>query len=201
VPQQEEITIQEPRKPLMDPIELRGRKADTEPVLDIDMAEQLRQKLPRRVRLSPSWNLLYSLDQDGTSMTTMYYKVKDKGPLIVAVKDMNGQVFGAFVSESLKQRPSYYGTGECFLWKYVHPKESETFLPKIKFYLWTGRNEYMILSEHNYLAIGGGDGRVGLWMDSDLERGSSARCDTFENEVLSSTPEFDCMGFEVWGFN
>jgi hypothetical protein len=134
-------------------------------------------------------------------MTTMYYKVKDKGPLIIAVKDMNGQVFGAFVSESLKQRPSYYGTGECFLWKYVHPKESETFLPKIKFYLWTGRNEYMILSEHNYLAIGGGDGRVGLWMDSDLERGSSARCDTFENEVLSSTPEFDCMGFEVWGFN
>jgi hypothetical protein len=39
-----------------------------------------------------------------------------------------------------------------FLWKYV--KEGEA--PKVKFYLWTGRNEYMILSEHDYLAIGGG---------------------------------------------
>ncbi|CAG8572486.1 9306_t:CDS:2 [Rhizophagus irregularis] len=180
----------EPNKSLMTPIELHGRKADTEPI---------RQRLPRRVRLAPSWNLLYSLDQDGTSMTTMYHKVKDKGPLILVIKDMDEQVFGAFVSEPLKQRPSYYGSGECFLWKYVN--EGETLPPKVKFYMWTGRNEYMILSEHDYLAIGGGDGRVGLWMDSDLERGSSARCDTFDNEVLSSTPEFICMGFEVWGFN
>ncbi|CAG8547715.1 11532_t:CDS:2 [Funneliformis mosseae] len=198
---EEEITVPEPKKILMAPIELRGRKSDTEPVLNIDMAEQIRQQLPRRVRLSPTWNLLYSLDQDGTSMTTMYHKVKDKGPLIVAIKDMNEQVFGAFVSESLKPRPSYYGTGECFLWKYLLPKERDTFPPKINSYLWTGRNEYMILSEHDYLAIGGGDGRVGLWMDSDLERGSSARCDTFENDILSSSPEFECMGFEVWGFN
>ncbi|GBB83885.1 hypothetical protein RclHR1_10550005 [Rhizophagus clarus] len=195
VPQQE----QEPKKSLMTPIELRGRKADTDPVLDIDMAEQIRQQLPRRVRLAPSWNLLYSLDQDGTSMTTMYHKVKDKGPLIVVIKDTDEQVFGAFVSESLKQRPSYYGSGECFLWKYA--KEGETLPPIVKFYKWTGRNEYMILSEHDYLAIGGGDGRTGLWVDSDLERGSSVRCDTFDNEVLSSTPDFDCMGFEVWGFN
>ncbi|GES89619.1 TLD-domain-containing protein [Rhizophagus clarus] len=187
VPQQE----QEPKKSLMTPIELRGRKADTDPVLDIDMAEQIRQQLPRRVRLAPSWNLLYSLDQDGTSMTTMYHKVKDKGPLIVVIKDTDEQVFGAFVSESLKQRPSYYGSGECFLWKYA--KEGETLPPIVKFYKWTGRNEYMILSEHDYLAIGGGDGRTGLWVDSDLERGSSVRCDTFDNEVLSSTPDFDCM--------
>ncbi len=53
---------------------------------------QIRQQLPRRVRLSPTWNLLYSLDQDGTSMTTMYHKVKDKGPLIVVVKDAREQV-------------------------------------------------------------------------------------------------------------
>jgi hypothetical protein len=41
VPQQEELTVQEPRKALMSPIELRDRKADTEPVLDIDTAEQV----------------------------------------------------------------------------------------------------------------------------------------------------------------
>jgi len=38
---QEDITVQEPRKLLMAPIELHGRKADTEPVLNIDMAEQV----------------------------------------------------------------------------------------------------------------------------------------------------------------
>ncbi|CAG8822833.1 6756_t:CDS:2, partial [Gigaspora rosea] len=69
----------------------------------------------------------------------------------------------------------------------------------VKCYLWTGRNEYMILSEHDCLAIGGGDGKVGLWIDADLQRGHSERCDTFDNDILSSSSEFDCIGFEVWG--
>ncbi|CAG8573324.1 4342_t:CDS:1, partial [Dentiscutata heterogama] len=44
------------------------------------------------------------------------------------------------------------------------------------------------------------DGKVGLWIDADLQQGHSERCDTFDNDILSSSPEFDCIGFEVWGF-
>ncbi|RHZ50004.1 hypothetical protein Glove_508g29 [Diversispora epigaea] len=137
-------------------------------------------------------------------MNTMYYKVKDKGPLILAIKDMEDQVFGAFVTEPFKPRPSYYGTGECFLWKSLSDSKSDkssilSSQPLVKFYNWTGRNEYVILSEHDYLAIGGGEGKIGLWVDSDLQSGHSTRCDTFDNDTLSSTPEFECMGFELWG--
>ncbi|CAG8486201.1 8124_t:CDS:2 [Diversispora eburnea] len=175
----------------LQPIELIGRCDDTDPVLNEEIADQIRHKLPRRIRLSTKWNLLYSLDQDGTSMNTMYYKVKDKGPLILTIKDMDDQVFGAFVTEPFKRRPSYYGTGE---WSSISSLQ-----PLVKFYHWTGRNEYIILSEHDYLAIGGGEGRIGLWIDSDLQSGHSTRCDTFDNDTLSSTPEFECMGLEVWG--
>ncbi|CAH1766054.1 10854_t:CDS:2 [Entrophospora sp. SA101] len=161
-------------KDILTPLQLLGRREDTQLVLEINTAEQVRQILPRRLRLAPSWNLLYSLDQDGTSMSTMYHKVKDKGPLILAIKDMNDQS--------------------------IYLEENGSSSPKVKFYLWTGRNEYMILSEHNYLSVGGGDGRSALWIDSDFERGHSSCCDTFDNEILSSDSEFDCIGFEVWGF-
>ncbi|CAG8732207.1 20751_t:CDS:2 [Dentiscutata erythropus] len=188
-PPQESTQLQTPSE-LLTPIELCGRRDDTDPVLTETIAEQIRLKLPRRLRLMLSWNLLYSLDQDGTSMTTMYHKVKDKGPLVLVIKDMDEQVFGAFVTEPFKIRPSYYGTGE---W-------DDSSQSTVKCYLWTGRNEYMILSEHDCLAIGGGDGKVGLWIDADLQQGHSERCDTFDNDILSSSPEFDCIGFEVWGF-
>ncbi|CAG8520089.1 2931_t:CDS:2 [Ambispora leptoticha] len=187
-------------KEKMPPVQLVGRKPDTDPVLDINVAEQLRQQLPRRLRLEPSWTLLYSIDQNGTSMTTMYNNVKDKGPLVLALKDENDQVFGAFINESLKPWSSYYGTGECFLWKCIYNDAEESTPPTVEFYLWTGRNEFLIFSEHDYVAIGGGDGRTGLWIDSNLERGQSFSCDTFDNQPLSMFPDFDCLGLEIWGF-
>ncbi|CAG8478809.1 2504_t:CDS:2 [Paraglomus occultum] len=178
-------------------VELVGRDPDTEPVLDENVAEQIRQQLPRISRIAPKWNLLYSLDQDGSSMTTLFRKVKDKGPLILAIKDADDQVFGAFVTDPFRPRTSFYGTGECFLWKCIHVNK-ET--PMVRFYLWSGKNEYLIFCSIDYFAIGGGDGRTGLWVDSGLEKGTSAACETFDNEILSSTPQFDCMGLEIWGF-
>ncbi|CAG8485440.1 5904_t:CDS:2 [Ambispora gerdemannii] len=187
-------------KEKMPSVQLVGRKSDTDPVLDINIAEQIRQQLPRRLRLEPTWTLLYSIDQNGTSMTTMYNNVKDKGPLVLVLKDENDQVFGAFTSESLKPQHSYYGNGECFLWKCKYEDDEKSSTPTVEFYLWSGRNEYLILSEHDYMAIGGGDGRVGLWINSDFEQGHSSPCETFENQTLSSFPAFDCLGLEIWGF-
>jgi hypothetical protein len=65
---------------------------------------------------------------------------------------------------------------------------------------------------HNYRCADRGwrasrDGKFGLWMDADLEKGFSARCPAFANEVLceseNSDPErgskFEVLGVEVWG--
>lgn len=56
----------------------------------------------------------------------------------------------------------------------------------VQFWKWTGKNDYMILSEPAFIGLGGGDGKFGLWLHSDLERGHSARCATFDNEPLAA---------------
>lgn len=74
---------------------------------------------------------------------------------------------------------------------------------------WTGRNNYLILTESSYVSIGGGDGKYGLWLDAHLEKGVSARCPCFANEPLTSEwhesattgaqeGRFDVVGFEAW---
>ncbi|KAI8641285.1 TLDc domain-containing protein [Parasitella parasitica] len=139
--------------------------------------------------------LLYSIDQHGISLHTLYRLVKEnKGPCVLVVKDEDDNVFGAFLNETLRPDKRYYGNGECFLWKWS-PTES-----KIKAFKWTGKNEYMILSDINFLAIGGGDGVFGLWINSELEKGYCQPCQTFDNEMLSPNPEFKCVELEVWGF-
>lgn len=41
-------------------------------------------------------------------------------------------------------------------------------------------------------------GRFGLWLHGDLIRGRSQRCETFENDVLSSEEDFVISELEVW---
>lgn len=81
----------------------------------------------------------------------------------------------------------------------------------IETYRWTGRNDYMVLTEAHYFSVGGGEGRYGLWLDAALERGVSSPCPAFDNAVLCddvaksagqpgdvAEGSFDCMGLEVW---
>ncbi|KAI8369420.1 TLDc domain-containing protein, partial [Radiomyces spectabilis] len=160
--------------------------------------------LPRRYRLAQQWNLLYSLDQHGSSLSTLYTMLQDaKGPCLLVLKDEDSHLFGAYLNEPLHVSSSFYGTGECFLWKLtdaVVPDASHHPPPKIKVFPWTGKNEYMIVSEPSFVAFGGGDGKFGLWLNSDLERGHSEPCPTFDNEALSPHPQFSCIELEIWGF-
>ncbi|KAG0314199.1 oxidation resistance protein 1 [Dissophora globulifera] len=289
------------------PLQLLDRYDDTDPVLDVDIAQQIRLELPRKLRNAAKWNLVYSSDQHGISMTTLFYRCRGKGPMVLAIKDVRGGVFGAYVSEALSPHLSYYGTGECFLWDattlisspqsapsplfvpsplpspsplqlssqtatpkvgrspspspltpssppsqgrdsstdrrhdlYVamndsltvsgrSPLSSPSLIPSrsgtsnptspslqsaglsspvtgpttgttgggtvgrrkkkpkvVQFWKWTGKNDYMVLSEPGFIGFGGGDGKFGLWIHSDLETGHSSRCATFDNEPLAA---------------
>ncbi|KAF9576999.1 oxidation resistance protein 1, partial [Lunasporangiospora selenospora] len=55
----------------------------------------------------------------------------------------------------------------------------------VQYWKWTGMNDYMVLSEPGFIGLGGGKGKFGLWIHSDLERGHSSRCETFDNEPLA----------------
>ncbi|KAG1457364.1 hypothetical protein G6F46_008044 [Rhizopus delemar] len=188
----------------MPSIHLQERKESTEPVLTENIAETIRPYIPRRYRVASSWKLLYSLDQHGVSLFSLYSSTKDyEGPCIMIIKDADKQIYGAYLSSTLKcQNNMYYGTGECFLWKLTSEKDykkEEHALPKIKVFPWTGKNDYMILCNTDFIAIGGGDGKFGLWLNSDLEKGYSTNCPTFDNECLALKQQFQCMEMEVWG--
>ncbi|KXG46031.1 TLDc [Penicillium griseofulvum] len=70
---------------------------------------------------------------------------------------------------------------------------------RFKAFPYSGVNDYMIFCETGFLSLGGGDGHYGLWLDSSLEKGVSASCQTFGNEPLSDEGvKFDVLGVEVW---
>ena len=91
----------------------------------------------------------------------------------------------------LRYSQHYFGTGETFLFS-IHPE--------VAVYRWTRRNAHYVLGGHNSLAFGGG-GAFGLHLDSSFERGSSGRCDTFDNAALGSSDAFRVVKVEVWGFS
>lgn len=225
------------------PVTLSVRRDDTDPVLDEWYASRLHTIIPRRLRLRRNWRLVYSLDQHGSSLSTLYSRVTgskenrkgaakeqwllgssqaaqnavmgtssrsstttaaDSG-FIIAINDMQGNIFGAYVNEQLRPHQHYYGNGECFLWKTVNNPGKN-----LEVFRWTGKNAYMILTESSFLSVGGGDGKYGLWIDSSLSNGLSAWCPAYDNTILcdnvpytkhtddSCARKFQCMGVEVW---
>ncbi|KAJ9060982.1 oxidation resistance protein 1, variant 2 [Entomophthora muscae] len=180
----------------MPTIRLEGRDCDST-ALTVSIADKLSYHLPSRYRLAKSWNLLYNIDQHGLSMSTMFRRCKDQGPCIIAIRDSENQVFGAYISDPLEPSPSYYGSGESFLWRADNNSDDNTQITK---YEWSGLNRYIILCEPEYISIGGGDGKYGLWLDNEFDRGISQTCNTFYNQPLAGPQEeFQCIEFEVWG--
>ena len=141
------------------------------------------------------WVLRYSTEQHGCSLRTAYSRVQHSGgPTLLVVRDQQGATFGGFASEPWHPSPSYYGNGECFLFRTraAQPEQLDA-------YAWTGANSHFQLGFADSIAFGGG-GQFGVWLDEAFEYGSSGRCDTFGNDVLSSTPDFKVRRLEIWGF-
>jgi hypothetical protein len=109
--------------PPLSAIHLEGFKSSTtERILTERMAEEIRLMLPAKHQLPEQWDLVYSLDQHGVSLATLYARSKaynsPHAGFIVAVKDQEQNVFGAYLSDYPHIHPYYYGTGECFLYKF-----------------------------------------------------------------------------------
>ncbi|CAK7266205.1 oxidation resistance protein 1 [Sporothrix epigloea] len=110
--------------PPLEPLILQGFSSDTPlsaRILTPSIAEEIRIMVPERLRIEEDWQLAYSLDQDGASLATLYEKTHKYGErrigFVLAVKDRDGGIFGAYLTERPHPSPHYFGTGECFLWK------------------------------------------------------------------------------------
>ncbi|KAM9315845.1 nuclear receptor coactivator 7 [Gastrophryne carolinensis] len=153
--------------------------------------EKLAHRLPARVQGYP-WHLVYSTQLHGTSLKTLYRNLLPlDSPVLLVVKDMDNQVFGAYATHPFRPSDHYYGTGETFLF---------TFNPEFKAFKWSGDNSYFINGDIASLQLGGGGGLFGLWLDSDLYHGRSNPCTTFNNDLLSKKEDFIVQDIEVWTF-
>ncbi|QIX00567.1 hypothetical protein AMS68_006084 [Peltaster fructicola] len=110
--------------PPLTPLSLKGYKASTSHrsrLLSRALAEEVRLLVPPRLQLVDEWQLSYSLEQDGSTLSTMYShcdKHKGKrGGFVIVIRDSEAGTFGAYLSDPPKPSPQYYGSGECFLWR------------------------------------------------------------------------------------
>ncbi|XP_034017817.1 nuclear receptor coactivator 7 isoform X2 [Thalassophryne amazonica] len=153
--------------------------------------EKLACRLPARVQACP-WRLAYSTVEHGTSLKTLYRNLADvDSPVLLVIRDMDNQIFGAFSTHPFRVSEHCYGTGETFLY---------SFCPEIKVYRWTGDNSYFVKGNTDSLQMGGGGGHLGLWLDAELYRGTTTKCATFNNQPLSTQQDFNVHSLEVWCF-
>jgi hypothetical protein len=110
--------------PPLTPLTLTGWRSSTKEnarLLTRALAEEIRLLVPARLQLVETWSLIYSLEQNGTSLSTLYAQNESyrgrRGGFVLVIRDGSGGVFGAYLSDALHPSPHYYGTGECFLWK------------------------------------------------------------------------------------
>ncbi|KAI8069519.1 TLD-domain-containing protein [Gongronella butleri] len=158
------------------------------------LAEQLQAWFPLRVSASRHWKLLFSLGHHGCSIQTLYHHARQcTGPMLIVIRTDDDQILGAYLSEALKNRSNYYGTGECFLW--TSPNKHT-----VQVYPWTGINDYTIFSNQDFIAIGGGEGQIGLFLHADLYHGHTQQCETFANDPLTQPQQFECLDLELWQF-
>ncbi|QLL30324.1 hypothetical protein HG536_0A01410 [Torulaspora globosa] len=190
-----------------------------------DMCDELRNLMPTRVQLYTDWQLLYSLEQHGASLRSLYDNVAPERatPMrvgyVLVIKDRKHGIFGAYTNEPFHptENRRYYGNGECFLWKMdrvrglsigerrdtgcqseekVHDGEYGW---QFRGYPMTGVNEFAIYCQSKFLSLGAGDGHYGLWVDDSLLHGVSCPSLTFGNDVLSREGrKFHIVALEVW---
>lgn len=85
--------------PPLEPLELKGFREDTQQsarLLTSAVAEEIRIMVPERQRIEDEWNLVYSLDQDGASLATLYKMCCDhvgtRASFVLVIKDNEGGV-------------------------------------------------------------------------------------------------------------
>lgn len=79
----------------------------THTILDTLSLSYLNYHLPKGLQLT--WRLLYSNSCHGDSFAQLTRFIMDKGPSVIIIRDKEGYLFGAFVSDSWEFKPTFYG--------------------------------------------------------------------------------------------
>ncbi|XP_067268241.1 oxidation resistance protein 1b isoform X2 [Chanodichthys erythropterus] len=187
----EEVNSKHVVKSDPDPESFRPSLNEPSDLLQPDQIEKLAKHLPPRTIGYP-WSLAFSTSKHGMSIKSLYRTMQGQdSPVLMVIKDSDGQLFGALASEPFKVSDGFYGTGETFVF---------SFCPELEVFKWTGDNMFFIKGDPDSLAFGGGGGEFGLWLDGDLYHGRTHSCKTFGNPMLSKTEDFYVQDIEIWSF-
>lgn len=166
-------------------------------ILTCDVTAALTLHLPKTLQYD-SWILLYSVLENGADLSTFYSRVSGCRYSLIVVETTNGDIFGGFSDSEWMISNSFYGGGECFLFRV---DEGNT----ITSYRWSQINDFFIWSNTETVAMGGGGGGFGFCLDTDFLTGSSEACETFRNPPLTKKDEegstFKVLNVEVYGFS
>ena len=110
------------------PVDLRGYSSATRNrIMNTEIADEIRPLMPTRIQLYTEWTLLYSLEQHGASLRSLYSNIaaqqkqqaRRRIGYVIIIKDRHGGVFGGYSNEPWlpHENRQYFGNGECFLWK------------------------------------------------------------------------------------
>lgn len=108
------------------PIDLMGYNLRTKNrLMTKEMGQELRALFPSRIQLYTDWTLIYSLEQHGSSLHSLYGNIektqipKRRVGYLIVVRDSRGGIFGGYCNEPWlpNEHRRYGGNGECFLWK------------------------------------------------------------------------------------
>lgn len=131
--------------------------------------------IPARFRIL-DLELVFVSSENGFRLSTLFEKANESEPLLLIIETTDGNIFGTYLSRSLRNRTSrkFFGTGETFIFN---------LRPTAQIFSWNEShdNQQFIYADENFLAIGCSSGKFGIWIDRDLNQVVSSPCDTFRN--------------------
>lgn len=166
---------------------------DTSDIITNKEAHYINKYIPSYLK-GNMWQLYYSKTRDGTSYRTLMRQCSDKGPVVLLVRDVRGNIFGGFYSTDFRHANQYVGTGESFLFKF----EGGDYC--LKHWKATGKNSWFCRCDSEGIYMGS-EPYSGLFIDNTVTNGSTHACQTYDNTQLSYSDKFRVHKLEIWGFD
>ncbi|EAX86361.1 TLD family protein [Trichomonas vaginalis G3] len=148
----------------------------------------IRYALPYRERFC-TWKLLYSANEDGVSLTSLFSKARKKLHLMLFLIADDQTKYGAFLTQGLKIENEYYGSGEMFVF---------TAKPYLTLYKWSGKNYNFTTATKTGISIGTGPNGAAIFIGEALEYGFSDPSTTFDSPSLTTAPKVKILNAELW---
>merc|ERR1711892_47659 len=165
-------------------------------ILNRDQIINLNNLLPARC-IGATWHLRYSTRQNGTSLKTLVRACEaSESPNLLVIKTSCNAIIGALASHPIRVSEHFFGSGETFLYRFSHSSQSV-----LDQFTWTGRNSFFIRCDRETLVFGSSEGTYAIWVEGSLLRGTSRKCATFANPILTRERDFAINNVEVWDFN